>query len=172
MSKKIRQNNVDRFSGFGDLYDQSRPKAPIDLINILTMYLGRSPEVVADVGCGTGLSSFVWIEHAKRIVGIEPNDDMRAVADSRWQESGRPAHLQFVKGLSYALPLEPSSVDLVTCSQSFHWMDPQRFWSLPGYYAPGASLPHTTATGRRPLRQSSTKRMRNLYKSPRNEQAN
>lgn len=125
MSKKIRQNNVDRFSGFGDLYDQSRPKAPVDLIDILTMYLGRSPELVADVGCGTGLSSFIWLGHARQIVGIEPNDDMRAVANSRWQESGRPAHLQFVKGLSYELPLEPSSVDLITCSQSFHWMDPQ-----------------------------------------------
>lgn len=125
MSEQVRQNNVDRFSGFGDLYDQSRPKAPVDLINILKMYLGRSPEVVADVGCGTGLSSFVWLDHAEHIVGIEPNDDMRAVANGRWQESGRPAHLQFVKSLSYELPLEPSSVDLVTCSQSFHWMDPQ-----------------------------------------------
>ncbi|WP_068785629.1 class I SAM-dependent methyltransferase [Paenibacillus phocaensis] len=125
MSEQIRINNVDRFSGFGDLYDQSRPQAPVDLINILTMYLGRSPELVADVGCGTGLSSFIWLDHAKRIVGIEPNEDMRAVAMSRWQKQGRPAHLQFAPGMSYALPLEPSSVDLITCSQSFHWMDPQ-----------------------------------------------
>lgn len=125
MSKKIRQNNVDRFSGFGGLYDQSRPKPPVDLINILTMYLGRSPETIADVGCGTGLSSFVWLGHAKQILGIEPNDDMRVVANAHWQERNRPAQLQFVKGLSYELPLEPASVDIVTCSQSFHWMDPQ-----------------------------------------------
>ncbi|WP_059042916.1 class I SAM-dependent methyltransferase [Paenibacillus rubinfantis] len=125
MSEQVRQNNVDRFSGFGNLYDQSRPKAPVDLINILAMYLGRPLEVIADVGCGTGLSSFIWLDHAKQIIGIEPNDDMRAVAITRWEENGRPGQLHFIKGLSYELPLEAASVDLVTCSQSFHWMDPQ-----------------------------------------------
>ncbi|SMF08248.1 class I SAM-dependent methyltransferase [Paenibacillus barengoltzii] len=125
MSEQIRQNNIERFTGFSDLYDQNRPKAPVDLIDILTMYLERRPEVVADVGCGTGLSSFIWLERANQIVGIEPNDDMRAVAINRWKEVGKPQQLEFVKGLSYELPLEASSVDLVTCSQSFHWMDPQ-----------------------------------------------
>ncbi|GIP48887.1 class I SAM-dependent methyltransferase [Paenibacillus sp. DXFW5] len=125
MSQQVSRNNIDRFNGFSELYDQNRPKAPDEVIRILSMVLGRSPEIVADVGCGTGLSSFAWLNHAKQIIGIEPNDDMRAVAMNRWRESNCPAQLQFVKGLSTELPLEPSSVDLVTCSQSFHWMDPQ-----------------------------------------------
>ncbi|MGG6311075.1 class I SAM-dependent methyltransferase [Paenibacillus macerans] len=125
MTEQIRQNNVERFSGFGELYDRNRPKAPEEIVNILTMYLGRHPEVVADVGCGTGLSSFVWLEHADRIVGVEPNDDMRGVAVDHWNERNAPANLEFVKGLSYELPFETSTVDIITCSQSFHWMDPQ-----------------------------------------------
>ncbi|GJM69351.1 hypothetical protein HMSSN036_15670 [Paenibacillus macerans] len=52
------------------------------------MYLGRAPEYVADVGCGTGLSTMIWLKHAERVIGIEPNDDMRGVALSRLRETG------------------------------------------------------------------------------------
>ncbi|GIP10999.1 class I SAM-dependent methyltransferase [Paenibacillus macerans] len=125
MTGQIRQNNVDRFNGFGTLYDQSRPQAPEEVAKILTMYLGRAPEHVADVGCGTGLSTMIWLKHAERVIGIEPNDDMREVALSRLRETGAQEKLTFVQGLSDQLPLESASVDIVTCSQSFHWMEPQ-----------------------------------------------
>lgn len=118
------QNNIDRFSGFENDYDQHRPKAPTAVITILTSFLGRSPELVADVGCGTGLSSFVWREHAERIIGIEPNDDMRGKALSRLSEITGAEHISFVKGYSDKLPLDGESVSVVTCSQSFHWMEP------------------------------------------------
>ncbi|MDU5951208.1 MAG: methyltransferase domain-containing protein, partial [Paenibacillus macerans] len=88
MTGQIRQNNVDRFNGFGTLYDQSRPQAPEEVAKISTMYLGRAPEYVADVGCGTGLSTMIWLKHAERVIGIEPNDDMRGVALSRLRETG------------------------------------------------------------------------------------
>ncbi|CAM4516350.1 ubiquinone/menaquinone biosynthesis C-methylase UbiE [Paenibacillus endophyticus] len=118
------QNNVDRFSGFENDYDQHRPKAPQAVIDILTGYLGRTPSLVADVGCGTGLSSYVWLGHADRIIGFEPNDDMRGKAISRLPEQGGEASISFVKGYSDKLSLDAESVDVLTCSQSFHWMEP------------------------------------------------
>jgi ubiquinone/menaquinone biosynthesis C-methylase UbiE len=118
------QNNVDRFSGFENDYDQYRPKAPTAVVDILTGYLGRTPSVVADVGCGTGLSTFVWNKHAQRIIGIEPNDDMRSKALARLSELTDAGHISFVKGYSDKLALDAESVDVVTCSQSFHWMEP------------------------------------------------
>ncbi|WP_169087514.1 class I SAM-dependent methyltransferase [Paenibacillus sp. PL91] len=118
------QNNVDRFSGFENDYDQHRPKAPAAVVDILTSYLGRKPALVADVGCGTGLSSFVWNKHAERIIGFEPNDDMRGKALSRLSELTDAEHISFVKGYSDKLALEAETVDIVTCSQSFHWMEP------------------------------------------------
>ncbi|MHA7965184.1 class I SAM-dependent methyltransferase [Paenibacillus sp. CAU 1782] len=125
MLEEIRQSNVQRFQGFGQLYDQNRPAAPTEIVRILTSYLGGRPRSVADVGCGTGLSSWIWLEEADRITGVEPSDDMRAVALAKWEANGGPGHLQFVPGLSHDLNMPDGSVDIVTCSQSFHWMEPE-----------------------------------------------
>ncbi|WP_405170444.1 class I SAM-dependent methyltransferase [Paenibacillus sp. FSL H8-0280] len=121
----IRRNNVERFKGFGTLYDQNRPAAPTEVVDILTTYLGSTPRMVADIGCGTGLSSWIWLNEAERIIGFEPSDDMRSVAESKWEAAGKPDNLRFVSGLSHDLGLPDGSVDVLTCSQSFHWMEPQ-----------------------------------------------
>lgn len=118
------QRNVDRFSGFENDYDQYRPKAPEAVVQLLSSYFGRKPNVVVDVGCGTGLSSFVWKNHAERIVGFEPNDDMRSKALYHLSQLKDAEHMSFIKGYSDQLELESGSVDIVTCSQSFHWMEP------------------------------------------------
>lgn len=118
------QNNVDRFSGFENEYDQHRPKAPEAVVQLLSSYLGKRPNIVVDVGCGTGLSSFVWNNHADRIVGFEPNDDMRSKALYHLSQMTGAEHISFVKGYSDQLGLESGSVDIITCSQSFHWMEP------------------------------------------------
>jgi ubiquinone/menaquinone biosynthesis C-methylase UbiE len=129
-----RQSNVDRFLGFSDLYDRNRPEAPGKVTELLTLYLGRTPDLVVDVGCGTGLSTFVWRHDAGRIIGVEPNPDMRSKAEEKLQrlqaaEAGTaPAegagHLSFRQGYCNQLELLDGSADIITCSQSFHWMEP------------------------------------------------
>jgi predicted RNA methylase len=37
---------------------------------------------VVDLGSGTGLSTGIWAAHAERVVGIEPLDEMRQVAEA------------------------------------------------------------------------------------------
>lgn len=144
------QNNIDRFSGFENDYDQHRPKAPTAVITILTSYLGRTPDLVADVGCGTGLSSYVWLANAKRIIGFEPNDDMRGKALSLLPSLAEPERISFVKGYSDKLPLDAESVDIVTCSQSFHWMEPvSTLREFARVLQPGEFSQPMTATGRR-----------------------
>ncbi|NHW35798.1 class I SAM-dependent methyltransferase [Paenibacillus aceris] len=125
MIENVRTSNVQRFAGFGALYDQNRPTAPQEVVKLLTTYLQRKPQTVVDVGCGTGLSTFLWLNEAEQIIGVEPSDDMRAVAVSKWEASNKPDNMQFVKGLSHELDLPSASADVITCSQSFHWMDPQ-----------------------------------------------
>ena len=121
----IRKNNVERFAGFGELYDRSRPSAPEEVVRILETYLQETPRRVADVGCGTGLSTFLWLDRAQQIVGIEPGAGMRGIAEAKWEAAGRPGQLEFREGYSDALDLEDGWADVVTCSQSFHWMNPQ-----------------------------------------------
>lgn len=127
-----RASNVDRFTGFEDTYDQHRPEAPQEVVALLTGYLERKPSVVVDLGCGTGLSSFAWKDAADQVIGVEPNDDMRGKAVAKLQtleqearSSGADiADIKFVSGYSNQLALKDQSADIITCSQSFHWMDP------------------------------------------------
>lgn len=118
------KSNVDRFSGFEDVYDNNRPEAPLQVIEIVSTYLGKKPSLVADIGCGTGLSTFIWKDHAERIIGVEPNDDMRGKAVQKASSLTDASHISFVKGFSNDLDMVSGSVDIITCSQSFHWMEP------------------------------------------------
>lgn len=119
------QSNVARFSGFADVYDNYRPEAPEMVTEILTQYLQREPELVMDLGCGTGLSTLVWNGRATRIIGVEPNDDMRSVATAKLQHFPEGSSvISFVPGYSNQLEVDAESVDIITCSQSFHWMEP------------------------------------------------
>lgn len=117
--------NIDRFLGYQDDYDRYRPAAPQLVITLLSNYLGRRPSHVADIGCGTGLSTFLWKDAADAVTGVEPNPDMRGKAQEKLRLLGSGAdNLSFVPGYSNQLPFDAESVDIITCSQSFHWMDP------------------------------------------------
>jgi ubiquinone/menaquinone biosynthesis C-methylase UbiE len=117
--------NIDRFTGFGGLYDRNRPQAPLLVVKLLSDYAGGKPANVLDIGCGTGLSTFIWLGHADRITGVEPNEDMLATALEKWNRLGDSSQgIRFNQGYSNQLEIEDGAVDIVTCSQSFHWMEP------------------------------------------------
>ncbi len=114
--------NVNRFSGFADTYDRYRPAPPAIIPEILACLAGcPRPRLVVDLGCGTGLSTRIWAEHAERVIGVEPSRDMRA----RAQAATAAAHVCYREGLSHATGLEAGCADIITCSQSLHWMEPQ-----------------------------------------------
>lgn len=113
--------NADRFSGFADLYENARPKMPLFVIEIVKKYLGRRPDFVVDLGCGTGLSTVIWKNHCRHVVGIEPNDDMFAIAEQK-----ADAAVSFQKAYAHETGLNAACADAIICSQSFHWMHPDR----------------------------------------------
>jgi len=50
--------NVQRFTGFADIYDQYRPELPLVISEVLSQLAGpERPLRVVDVGSGTGLST-------------------------------------------------------------------------------------------------------------------
>ena len=116
------QINAERFMGFASIYDYARPKCPEKVIDIILKYLGRNPSVVVDIGCGTGLSTFIWSGISREVIGIDPSPDMLNIAILK--TSGYD-DVRFISAFSDKTGLEASSVDVVTCSQSFHWMNPK-----------------------------------------------
>lgn len=113
------QKNVDRFTGFSNVYDRARPRMPDYPVRVIRQYLEREPDTVIDLGSGTGLSAMIWQGNCKQIIGIEPNEDMLNIAKSREGEG-----ISFRRGVAQKTGLPSSCADVVVCSQSFHWMEP------------------------------------------------
>jgi ubiquinone/menaquinone biosynthesis C-methylase UbiE len=70
-----------------------------------------------DVGCGTAIKTLRLAPHARRAVGVEPNERMRARAVDNVR-SGEVDNLAIVGGLAEALPFRDASFDVVTASLS------------------------------------------------------
>lgn len=112
--------NAERFTGFADIYESARPSVPEYPVRVLSRYLGRKPQTVADIGCGTGLSTLVWRGFCQKAIGIEPSEDMLGVARKKSRDG-----LEFIHGTGEHTGLCDNSVDIAVCSQSFHWMEPK-----------------------------------------------
>ena len=107
-------------AGFADEYDRFRPVPPAVLLDALARYSGSAePARVVDLGSGTGLSTRAWSDRAGEVIGVEPNQEMRKVAERRTEQPT----VRYVETFANDTGLEPASADLVTCSQSFHWME-------------------------------------------------
>ncbi len=110
---------ADRFSGFADLYDASRPSPPVGLGPLLCSYARVSSPVVVDLGSGTGLSSRWARGWARSVTGIEPSDDMRRRATERGG-----GNITYVAGTSDRTGLDDCCADIVLAVQAMHWMEP------------------------------------------------
>jgi ubiquinone/menaquinone biosynthesis C-methylase UbiE len=119
VSKFVHEKNYEQWSGLSEKYHNDRPLPPEVIIKIILSWLQNDPETVVDVGSGTGLSTIIWKDIAKNIIGIEPNDDMRLTAEKRY--STEP--ITFKKGVSNDIELPSDYTDIITVSQAFHWMD-------------------------------------------------
>ena len=93
---------------------------PTSLLEALARFAGGAPlDLVVDLGSGTGLSTRAWASRAGEVVGVEPNPAMLAVAEAGTSET----NVRYVEGFAAETGLPAGSADLVTCSQSFHWME-------------------------------------------------
>ena len=117
-------DTIERFSNRVANYVKYRPDYPREIITYLEDRCGLTHEsVIADIGCGTGISSRLFLENCNRVIGVEPNAAMRAAAVEFLAEF---PDFTAVDGTSDRTTLENDSVDVVVAAQAFHWFDPEK----------------------------------------------
>ncbi|MHB1455439.1 MAG: class I SAM-dependent methyltransferase [Armatimonadota bacterium] len=111
----------ERFSSRVSDYVKYRPHYPEALIDILRRECGLTPEwQIADIGCGTGISSELFLQNGNIVFGIEPNKEMREAAELYLKEY--PNFIAIDASAAETM-LASSSVDMVIAGQAFHWFD-------------------------------------------------
>ena len=115
---------TERFSDRVEDYVRHRPDYPKAMIAWLQDAQGVDAGWrVADIGAGTGISSRMWLDAGHPVIGIEPNDAMRAAAEAAFAACPRIA---WSKGTAEHTGLADASIDLVSAAQAFHWFEPER----------------------------------------------
>lgn len=122
-----------RFTGLARLYARTRPSYPAELFAWIEARTGLKPGArVADLGCGTGISTRLWAARGFDAVGVDPNEDMLA-------QARREGGASFTRGEASATGLPAASVDLASAAQAFHWFDiPATFAELRRILKPAA----------------------------------
>ena len=77
--------NEHKFDQKGGIYSKAHPSYPDELFAYLKEhdFISKST-VAADIGSGTGIFSEKLCPYVSRIFVIEPNSDMRAVAEEKY----------------------------------------------------------------------------------------
>ncbi|MEO6654461.1 MAG: class I SAM-dependent methyltransferase [Pyrinomonadaceae bacterium] len=117
-------DTIERFSNRVENYVKYRPGYPREIISYLATNCGLTHEtIITDIGCGTGISSRIFLENCNRVIGVEPNTAMREAALAQLAEFPEFA---IVGGTSDNTTLSDGSVDMIVAAQAFHWFDREK----------------------------------------------
>lgn len=117
----MRRDPTMRFSGRVEAYARHRPGYPRTIVDaLLSSGDLRAGDRVADIGCGTGRLSVLFLDAGCHVVGVEPNDEMRAAAETLLAAEAR---FESRRGRAEETGLPEASVDLAVAGQAFHWFD-------------------------------------------------
>ncbi len=113
-----------RFSSRVTNYVKYRPSYPAAILDLLAAECGLTPDsIVADVGSGTGLLAELFLKAGNRVLGIEPNREMREAGEQLLRNYDR---FVSIAATAEATTLPAHSVDFITAGQAFHWFDRER----------------------------------------------
>jgi SAM-dependent methyltransferase len=95
-----------------EAYERGRPSYPPEAVGIPGV---PSSATVLDLGAGTGKLTRLLVATFFRVVGVEPDDEMRRLLVARCPDA------EALTGTAEQIPLADASVDAVFAAQSFHW---------------------------------------------------
>jgi SAM-dependent methyltransferase len=111
-----------RFSNRVEDYVRYRPGYPAALVDLLRAACGLQPHhQIADIGSGTGILSKLFLANGNRVLGIEPNQEMRRAGEEYLSQYD---NFFSITGCSEATTLVDASVDFIAAAQAFHWFEP------------------------------------------------
>jgi SAM-dependent methyltransferase len=111
-----------RFSDRAEDYVKYRPHYSPEVAQALQKACGLLPEhLIADAGCGTGLLAKIFLENGNRVIGVEPNREMRLAGEEYLADY---PSFSMVDGSAEVTTLPDASVDFVVAGQAFHWFRP------------------------------------------------
>ena len=71
-------DNTKRFSDRVEDYIRYRPNYPEKIVKILEEKISLDKnKTIADIGSGTGISSKLFLKNGYKVIGVEPNKEMR-----------------------------------------------------------------------------------------------
>ncbi len=127
---------------------------------VLACLGGAQPEVIVDLGCGTGQLTRRLSERfpGAEVIGVDYSAGMLAEANVRLGSAAR-----LVRADAKDLPFRSATADVVVCTESFHWYSDQQraLAALAAILRPGgqlviASIAAVTGIGESVVRTLST----------------
>lgn len=115
-------DSTHRFSDRVDNYIRYRPGYPDEIYDFMEQEkLISKQAVIADIGSGTGISAEPLLKRDYRVIGIEPNTEMREAAERLLCNN----YSQFMSENATAerTRLANQSVGAILAGQAFHWFD-------------------------------------------------
>jgi ubiquinone/menaquinone biosynthesis C-methylase UbiE len=102
------------FGGVAEAYERGRPTYPVDAVRWM---LGDQPQVVLELGAGTGKLTRVIAELGHDVHATDPDEAMLQIL-----ERVSPG-IRTARASAEDIPLADGSVDVVIAGQAFHWFD-------------------------------------------------
>lgn len=109
-------NSKKRFSKTAKVYDDYRPSYPLGLIDWIIKTSKFKNGTLIDIGCGTGISTRLFLNKGFDVIGIDPNEEMLAVAREKDGDF-------YKQGEAVKTGLLPKSADILIAAQAMHWFD-------------------------------------------------
>jgi SAM-dependent methyltransferase len=115
---------TQRFSNRVENYLKYRPRYPPEIIPLLEKECGLTRDsLVADIGSGTGFLAELFLQNGSRVIGVEPNAEMRAAGERLLVQY---RNFSSIEATAENTTLAEGSVDFITAGQAFHWFDRER----------------------------------------------
>ena len=104
------------FSSAAELYQQVRPSYPQNIPLWLQDRLKVTSQAQAlDLASGTGKFLPYLQQLTQDIIAVEPVSEMLAQLKQAYP------HIKTIQAFSHDIPIQANSIDIVTCTQAFHW---------------------------------------------------